>query len=677
MSRKRYDYDGIGEAHSNSTDDDTKRKSKRSNNNNHSGNHRNNNNTNDADRLPSVSSLSAAPSAISSSVATSTASQRRATAMAAAAELTAKLATTTTVHLTKSRWGPLITTAAVAARSIPYMATATRTPSAVTTAHTTRGRGGAHGHNINRYAPIPSTSHSTATENDGYYYARVRLLFPPYALPKVLIDIIIEYYQSVGSLLLFGRYNNRQQIWSITNDELVLWYNQQQQRNTTSICSVQQQQSRSTTAATITSGATAAPATSTAVPTVQWVTHINSTRPKTLSPDTLYVLVTAAANGTHAMHAHHHATYSSNDDENAARLFYFSGEHTSGTKVGYWNVTNDILSLRDSPERLEVSTLVPWAPLNSGNYTRCPQFIRLTAPGRTHEILAIGGVNSLVTSYEEFTKVDCYNTITNTWHVEQCELPQQCESSGLAIDPTTHFLYMFGGSTRQGNVSSIQCYNPHTRMWSIPSYMQKERSRPIAVYVPTYKGFLILDGASMEFFDPMVNRCMAIPINKLQLPLGETDLTAAYVIDGTTMLVIISRHTTATTMWTATGYDDLDIYAPSATTPTTDGAAPIAGHIIDLSTISLDDLIDRTPPVSWSWQSLPLSSASSFPLTLSNSASPSSASSVSSSSSTSSPSLVSYTSQWQRLPPLPIDYRKDGNYWDLHCVIIPSHHHCQ
>jgi hypothetical protein len=194
-----------------------------------------------------------------------------------------------------------------------------------------------------------------------------------------------------------------------------------------------------------------------------------------------------------------------NSDESGGRVL-LGGYATDRYNVNYWNINIDLLSqqaytpntsmitpiskatrLLATPPAIGLEKRDQFIPRHNG------AVIRLTGT-RAQELLAVAG------SYdtERISIVECYNTLTNVWTVEDCRLPIAYDYPGAAIDTTNGWVYLFGGSDREGYPhTDIQCYNPITRRWLVKhTLLNRGRRNALVTYIPQWSGFVIMGGTS-------------------------------------------------------------------------------------------------------------------------------------------------------------------------------------
>jgi hypothetical protein len=215
----------------------------------------------------------------------------------------------------------------------------------------------------------------------------------------------------------------------------------------------------------------------------------------------------------------------------------------------YTNINTFILSQQVLSSSFTPISSLPLRSLASlPTLRRNGTYVRLTATGRTHEILVYGGTHHEITD-QHIASVECYNTITNQWSTETNILPVVGHITGWAIDPATHNLYTFGGwsDIARTYVDAVQCYNQHTRTWSVLTCRMNDMKRDItsAIYIPSLHGILIAGGSSdgypnnslycynpiLEFYDPDNNTFTAIPVERLSLPSTDHRIGSFHLID--------------------------------------------------------------------------------------------------------------------------------------------------
>jgi hypothetical protein len=106
-------------------------------------------------------------------------------------------------------------------------------------------------------------------------------------------------------------------------------------------------------------------------------------------------------------------------------------------------------------------------------------------------------------------------------------------------------LYLFGGGTLSEGSSHIQCYNPHSRLWSIllTCRLIEAPIQPKAIYIPRWRGFLVTGfkrGAvlTMAFFCPASHTSIAIPSERWSLPDGFT--SSLHLLDDSLLVQVNS-----------------------------------------------------------------------------------------------------------------------------------------
>jgi hypothetical protein len=260
-------------------------------------------------------------------------------------------------------------------------------------------------------------------------------------IPLPLINILMDYYRisSGNRLLIIGIEKHSQsglryeKILSLDCDNLATHFINKQNRTT----------AKSGTVAVITATTEGVSSQSrlrlqSQQQPLEWITHCGwHTSSGWRDWHSSYLIIDSDTESTTtAAHMHTRAAGAS------ARLVCFSDNKTAD----YWNLhTTGILLQRmmpSSPSVASLSSIHQLSPPHSNAWTadmimrRAAQFIHLTSPERSHEILMVGG-----TWYDSDrkarSKAAAYNTITNEWSTDEPIMPIMCEGSSLAIDPTT------------------------------------------------------------------------------------------------------------------------------------------------------------------------------------------------------------------------------------------------
>jgi hypothetical protein len=159
----------------------------------------------------------------------------------------------------------------------------------------------------------------------------------------------------------------------------------------------------------------------------------------------------------------------------------------------------------------------------------------LTLPSRSHDVLAIGGIwrnnrGRVKGKDRRVSSMLCYNTLTNEWSKDQ-KSPLAFTDTIIATDPTTHYVYCFGGLNQKGGMDDIQCYDPAMRIWYLlPVKLNNKRHGGVAIYIPRFRGFMVCGGesavtghtmghsVSIEFYSPMNHTCTLISVHRFALP---------------------------------------------------------------------------------------------------------------------------------------------------------------
>jgi hypothetical protein len=324
-----------------------------------------------------------------------------------------------------------------------------------------------------------------------------------------------------------------------------------------------------------------------------------------------------------------------------------------------------------SPASLARAMLTPYSMATIINGTRLyTEVIQLTAPGRTHELIATGGM-----LWSE-SSVDCYNTITKAWSTEEAKMPISVFGHSVAIDPNTHFVYVFG-------------------TWSIKGRMCDMRRDFVVCWIPRYNGFMILGDTGAhssltEFYSPTKGTSIRIPPQRLSIP-HRVSMQSCHLVDinmddypstllassssssndttkGTgsnnqrTMLVIIAKESNVPHLDLCEHDESFD-YWPSSSSSLGSGAVDNndrlavysldnnrrAGYMLDISAYAtIDDLINQ--PLITNWQMLSVKEQQHRPRH--------------------DPML-----RWCILPPLHNTHGDDCiTAYKLQCVTIPSSH---
>jgi hypothetical protein len=337
-------------------------------------------------------------------------------------------------------------------------------------------------------------------------------------LPVSLIDIIISYYHLSQRLLVFGHAPPPNSIqspserfcyqrwWSISVEDIIRWMAPTMTATTTAITKSGEPQHTGEV--------------TTATSVKWWTTHCRweVLEEKTLSSCCILAAATSINN-------------SSSGDANDSKLIRFANvismhNPRSSTHVDYLNLNAHVLS-QQCADNSQPAVAVELSPMKARYMA---QFIQLTISERRHEIICISGYDYVRS--RNIATADCYNTITDRYTTESSKLPIPTQQFAAAIDPTTDLLYIIGGvpdNVSNPAISAIQCYNQHTKKWSIVKgcKLNEPRSNHAAIYVPRWYGFIILGGefsnqlvSSVEFYSPTSNTCLLIPRERLTVPLN-------------------------------------------------------------------------------------------------------------------------------------------------------------
>jgi hypothetical protein len=391
--------------------------------------------------------------------------------------------------------------------------------------------------------PIATVSHQNRVRDILLNHVTLLSLWP-----ITLIDMIISYYRSSSSrLLLFGSFYSERTawastrgvaraiqtdecIWSIDTDDLCRYYYEQQQHSTSSPAAT-----GTNIAAALATPMTNVECTWTAH--YRWPFQSRSRKPSYLMIPPKSTNNTSTGTVSSEIKKSNGYTRDNSYSHGLGKLLRF-GDHHSLTSEGAcavdeWHIITPILSsvnATSGPASTPLSSpSASTTVLQSMPTPRKSHFIQLTLPQRSHEILAIAGMNHVTD--ETLSHVECYNTITNTWTREDALLPRPCDESKIAIDTHTHRVYVFSG----GKDNAIQLYDPVSCLWTlvVPANTPKHRLGAIVLYVPVWRGIVIVGGdswdknegqlmpvLSIDFYHPTSNSYIAVPTSRWSMPTG-------------------------------------------------------------------------------------------------------------------------------------------------------------